>query len=259
MFEGIHYPKVSLWDALCIHALWDEGFYVNVTKLAPYLSRLASLGTRQQVEQQLRSALKTSHEENINYIPCINKHYPKLFQRHAASLFCTAGFPPCEQRPTQDASIDIPHGILDDTPLAVMLGGVAWFAACLWSHRDNSDDEHNENWHYKFRHILEAHFETFTDYPLPRLPAQGFAFCKELYFDCPKGFGHGEPKCILQIFAAVAIFLRNKNALLQCCRRCQIVYTPFSSDAALSTSINESSVNTDAPGTPSQSTSPELY
>ena len=167
-------------------------------------------------------------------------------------MFCTAGFLPCEEHPTQDVSIDIPRGILDDVPLVVMLGGIAWFSACLsLSGVEDDVDGHNEGWHWRFLHNLEDYFQTFTVYSLPKLPAQGFAFCMELSFDCPKVFGDGEPKRVLKIFAAMAIFLRHKNVLLQCCRRCQILYTSFSSDAILSTSINESSVNTNASGIPS--------
>ena len=218
--------------------------------MAPHLSTLASLGARQQIEQQLRSVLKTSHEEDIKYIPCINKCYPKPFRQHATSLFCTAGFLPCEQYPTQDISIDIPQGILDDAPLAVMLGGVAWFAACLSSRCKDSNDEHDGGWHWRFRCILEDCFETCTDYPFPKLPAHGSAFCMELQSDRPGELGDEESKRILKIFTAVAIFLGNKNILLQCCRRCQTLYTRFSSGAIHSTSINESSVDTDASGTP---------
>ena len=214
-----------------------------------------SLGARQRIEHQLWSALKTSHEEDIKYIPYINKRYPKFFRQHAASLFCTAGFPPCEQYPTQDVSIDIPHGILDDAPLAVMLGGVAWFAACLLSCHEGSDDRHDRGWHWKFHCILEDCFETCADYPFPKLPAQGSSFCVELHSDYPEEFGDEESKRVLKIFSAVAIFLSNKNGLLQCCQRCQILYTRVSSGAILPTSINESSVNTDASGIPSQSTS----
>lgn len=207
-----------------------------------------SPGARQQVEQHLRSALKTFREEEIKYIPCINQQYPKPFRRHAASLLCTTGFPPCEQHPTQDVSVDIPDGILDDAPLAVILGGVAWFAACLSSSHKDSDDEHNGSWHCTFRWILQDRFETFT-YPLPKLPTQGFAFCTELSFDCPGQFGDKEPKRILKIFAAVAVFLTNKHVLLpKCCPKCQVLYTRLSLDATLSTNINELSVNTDVSG-----------
>ena len=257
MFEGT-YPKASLWDALCLHALWsnsdDPEFDVNTIGLAPHLSKLVSPGTRKQVEQQLRSAFKTPHEEDITYIPYINEHYPSLLRQHAASLFCTAGFPPCEQYPTQDVSIDIPHGVLDDAPLAVMLGGVAWFAACLMCSDfdfEDSDVKHSEVWHNPFFEILGDFFEIVTEYPFPKLPAQGFAFCIELSLDCPKAFGRDEPKRILRIFAAMAIFLRNKNILLGGCRTCQILCTRFFSDTTRSTSINESSVNTNASGIPS--------
>ena len=210
-------------------------------------------GARPQVEQQLRCALKTPHEEeDITYIPCINEQYPRPLRRHAASLFCTAGFPLCEEHPTQDVSIDIPHGILDDAPLAVILGGVAWFAACLFPSNfdfEGSDDVHHEEWHVIFLEIWGKVVETVTEYPFPKLPTQGFAFCIELFFDYPEPFG-GNKQHILRIFAAMAIFLRNKNVLLGC-RRCQILCTRFFSDTTRSTSINESSVNTDASGIPS--------
>ena len=266
MFEGT-YPKASLWDALCLHALWsdsddpddDPEFDANTIGLAPHLSKLVSPGARQQVEQQLRSALKTPHKEYITYTPCVNEHYPSLLRQHAASLFCTAGFPPCEEHPIQGVSIDIPHGILDDAPLAVMLGGVAWFATCLrWSDFEDSDDEHDEDWHGSYFCILAALVETFTEYPFPKLLAQGFSFFIELSFDFPGEYGHNGPKHILRIFTAVAIFLRNKNVLLQWCRRCQILYSRFSLDATHSTSINESSVNTDASDILSQSTSADI-
>ena len=163
-------------------------------------------------------------------------------------MFCTTGFSPREERPTQTYdSIDIPDGILDDAPLAVILGGVAWFAACLWSCGEDSDNKHNKGWHHWFRRIVENFSETFTDFPFPKLPTQGSAFCIEL----AEEFGDKEPKYILEIFATVAIFLRNKNVVtvLQCCRRCQILFTQFSWGTTLSTSINESPVNTDASGT----------
>ena len=254
-FEGTNYPKVSLWDAICLHALWP-----NATDVTPYLSKLASPGARERVEQLLLSALKISHEEDVEYIPYINKHYPKLFRQHAASLFCTGEFPPRKEDPTQGVSIVIPDGIFDDAPLAVMLGGIAWFAACLlWPGFEDSDDEHNESWHRWFCCKLEDHFDALTVYPLPKLPTQGFAFCKELYFDCSEEFGDKEPKRILKTFAAVVIFLTNKNVLLQCCPRCQILYTQFFSDATLSTIVNELSANTDASGILSQYTSAEFY
>ena len=91
--------------------------------------------------------------------------------------------------------------------------------------------------------------------PLPTLPAQGFAFCMELYFVChEEEFTCEEPKRFLKTFLAVAIFLTSKNVLLQCCRRRQFLYTQFFSDAALSRSINESSMYINASGIPSQST-----
>ena len=223
------------------------------------LSNLASPAARQQVEQQLRCALKKSYED-ITYIPLINEQYPSLLRRDATSVFCTVGFPPREEHPTQVVSIDIPDGILDDAPLAVMLGGVAWFAAslgsCGWA---TSDDKHDKKWHSIFFPILYDHFEAFTDYPLPKLPAQGSAFCTELYFDFLEEFGDEEPMRVLKIFAAVAIFLRNKNVFFQRCRRCQILYTRFFSDTTLSASINELPVNADQSGIPSQSTSAEFY
>ena len=91
--------------------------------------------------------------------------------------------------------------------------------------------------------------ETFTECPLPTLPAQGFAFCIEGYIDChEEGFPCEELKRALKIFAAVAMYLTSKNVLLQCCSRCQFLYTQFFSDAALPRSINELSMNTDASG-----------
>ena len=225
------------------------------------LSNLASPGARQQVEQQLRCALKKSHEEDITYIPLINEQYPSLLRWHATSVFCTVGFPPREERFTQIVSIDILDGILDDAPLAVILGGVAWFAAslrsCGWAIA--SDDEHDKGWHCKFFPILYDHFEAFTDYPLPKLPAQGSAFCTELYFDFLEEFGDEELTRVLKIFAAVAIFLRNKNVMIECCQRCQILYARFFSDTTLSASINELPVSTDQSGIPSQFTSAEFY
>ena len=202
------------------------------------------------MEQQLRSAVRKSHEEDVKYVPHINEHYPGVLRRFAASFFCTAGFPSREEISTQDLLIDIPPAIFDDTSLPVMLGGIAWFAACIWlpcfGDRNN---EHNPAWHSRFRCILGDYIETFTECPLPTLPAQGFEFCIELYFDCPgREFTCEEPKRALKIFVAVAMFLTNKNFLLQCCPRCRFLYTQFFSDAALSRSINESSVNTDAFG-----------
>ena len=211
------------------------------------------------MEQQLRSGLKTPHKEDITYIPYINEQYPSALRRHVTSLFCTAGFPPHEEHPTQDASSDVPGGILDDAPLAVLLGGVAWFAACLGSRGRNDDDEHDDEWHSIFFRILYDHFEAFADYPLPKLPAQGSAFCTELYFDFLEEVGDEEPTRVLKIFAAVAIFLRNKNVLLQCCPRCQILYTRFFPDTTLPASINELPVNTDQSGILSRSTFVEFY
>ena len=202
------------------------------------------------MEQQLRSAVKKSHDEDIKYVPHINEHYPRVLRPSAASFFCAAGSPSREEHPTQRLSIDIQPGILDDTPLAVMLGGIAWFATCIWlPHIGDWNNEHNLMWHQRFRRILEDYIGAFTECLLPTLPAQGFAFCKELYFDCYRGeFPCGKPKWVLKIFAAVAMCLTSKNILLQCCPRCQFLYTQFFSDAALSGSIDESSVNTDASG-----------
>ena len=239
-----------LWDALCVHALWDDEPEINAITFSPHLSKLTSLDARQQVEQQLWSAVKKSHYEDIKYVPHVNEHYPRGIRQFAASFFCTAGLPSREEHPTQDLVIDIPPGILDNTPLAVMLGGIAWFAAytqlsCL----DDSNDNHDHTWHRSFCWIVEDYMEIFTECPLPMLPAQGFAFCMEVYFDCyDEGFPCGEPKRVLKIFAAVAIHLTSKNVLLQCCPRCQFLYTQFFSDAALSGSINESSANTHASG-----------
>ena len=71
----------------------------------------------------------------------------------------------------------------------------------------------------------------------------------ELYFDWRENeYTCEEPKRVLKIFAAVAMYLTSKNVLLQCCPRCQFLYTQFFSDAALSGSIDESFVNTDASG-----------
>ena len=201
------------------------------------------------MEQQLRSAVRISHEEDIKCAPHINEHYPEVLRQSATSFFCTAGSPSREEHPTQHLPIDIPPGILNDAPLAVMLGGIAWLAACIWMPCfGDSDDDHNEDWHSRFHCLLADYIQTFTECPLPTLPAQGFAFCKELHFDFPKGFGYDEPKRIFQIFASIAIFLTNKNVLLQCCPRCQFLYTQFFSDVALSRSINKSSVNTGVSG-----------
>ena len=86
-FEGTNYPKVSLWDAICLHALWS-----NATDVAPYLSKLASPGARERVEQQLLSALKISHEEDVEYIPYINKHYPKYSSNMQHRCFALVNF-----------------------------------------------------------------------------------------------------------------------------------------------------------------------
>ena len=202
------------------------------------------------MEQQLRSAVRISHEEYIRCAPHINEHYPRGLRHSAASFFCTAGSLSREEHPTQYLSIDIPPGILDDTPLAVMLGGIAWFAACIWMPCfGDGDDNHNGEWHWRFHYLLESYVQTFTECPPPTLPAQGFAFCMELYFDWRENeYTCEEPKWVLKIFAAVAMYLTSKNVLLQCCPRCQFLYTQFFSDAALSGSIDESFVNTDASG-----------
>ena len=226
------------------------------------LSKLVSPGARPQVEQQLRRALKKSHED-IKYIPHINEQYPSTLRRHAASLFCTAGFLPREEHPTQDVSIDIPDGILDDVPLAVLLGGVAWFATCLDSPDEgDNDDKHDDNWHSIFCYILYHPLGAFIDFPPPKLSAQISNFYIGLYFDLPDFWDFDtceERKRFLKIFSAVAIFLRNKNVLFQCCRRCQVLFTRFFWDATFFASINESSVITDSSGILSQSISATLY
>ena len=73
-------------DALCAHALWDDRLEYNMLTTAPYLSKLTSLDARQQVEQQLQSAVSKSHEEDIKYVPHINEHYPKALSATICSI-----------------------------------------------------------------------------------------------------------------------------------------------------------------------------
>ena len=70
-------------------------------------------------------SVRKSHDEDIKYVPHINEHYPGVLRQFAASFFCTAEFPSHEEHPTQDLAIDIPPGIPNNTPLTVILGGIA--------------------------------------------------------------------------------------------------------------------------------------
>jgi len=227
--QGTH-PKVPLWDALCLRAIWydEDDNSLAVAKVA-LLSRLVGPGARQQVEQQLRSRLVVSDEQDVTYMPYINDHFPDESREYAAWLSCTAGLPPCTGHLT-NVSIDIPDGLLDGAPLAVILGANAWLAACLQSPPvQNGNDTHDEGWHIEFWWTLQRCFKTFTKYPPPKLSVEGVAFCTELYFDCePHVFGGELPTHstlhILKTFVAVAIFLRKKNVLLHCCRRCQVLF-----------------------------------
>ena len=159
-------------------------------------------------------SVRKSHDEDIKYVPHINEHYPGVLRQFAASFFCTAEFLSHEEHPTQDLAIDILPGIPDNTPLAVMLGGIAWLAAYIQlSCSEDSNNNHNHAWHQSFCWIVEGYMETFTECPLPTLPAQGFAFCIEGYIDChEEGFPCEELKRALKIFAAVAMYLTSKNS-----------------------------------------------
>ena len=247
--QGTH-PKVPLWDALCFRAIWCEEDNSLAIAKASFLSRLVDLGARQQVEQRLQSRLMIFHTQDITYIPYINDHYPERLHECAAWLSCTAGLPPLIEDLSRDVSIDIPAGLLDDAPPTVILGANAWVAACLQSSPvQNGNDEHDEGWHHRFWLTLQIWLETFTEYPLPEFSLKDVTFCKELYVDCdPWTFGHEEPKHTLQIFVAVAIFLRNKNVLLHCCRRCQVLFARFFSDTALSASLGDLSLDSDGSG-----------
>ena len=244
------HPKVPLWDALCFCAvLFDEDKSL-VLERAAFLSRLVGREARQQVEQQLRSRLVISDTQDITYMPYINDHYPGKLRQCAAWLSCTAGLPLLVGNLTHDVPRDIPDGLLDDAPLAVILGANAWIAACLRSPLvHNRNGGHDEGWHSEFQGTLQAWFETFTEYPLPKLSLEGVAFCAELYFGCaPQLFGDEEPKRTLKTFLAVAIFLRKKSVLLHCCRRCQVLFAHFFSDTALSASLSDLSLDSDESG-----------
>ena len=248
--QGTHL-KVPLWDVLCLRATWNEDDDDCPSFAgAAFFSRLVGPGARQQVEQQLRSRLVMSDEQDVSYIPYINDH-PHRLRKCAAWLSCTAGLPPCTEHLTQDASIDIPDGVLDDAPLAVILGATAWVAACLRSPLvENDGDRHDRGWHFRFWSTLYLWFESLTEYPPLKFSLEGLAFCAELYFDCHEHwevFGKG-PKHTLKTFVAVAIFLRNKNLLLHCCRRCQVLFARFFSDTALSASLGDLSLDSDDSG-----------
>ena len=212
---------------------------------AAFLSRLVSPGARQQVEQQLRSRLVISLRQDVTYMPYINDHYPDELRECAAWLSCTAGLPPCTENLT---SIDIRDGLLDDASLAVVLGVNTWVAACLQSPPvRNGNDEHDEEWHDTFWSTLQPLLEAFTEYPLPKLSLKGVAFSAQLCFDGGSWLfsGHGgklDPRT-LKTFVVVAIFLGNKNGLLHCCRRCQVLCAPFFSDTVLSASLGDLSLD----------------
>ncbi|KIM70924.1 hypothetical protein SCLCIDRAFT_1207123 [Scleroderma citrinum Foug A] len=236
-FQGT-LPRVPLWDALCFGAIEESGSTSLALAKAAFLSRLVSPGARQRVQLQLRSRLVISHRQDVTYMPYINDHYPRQLRPCAAWLSCTAGLPPCTEHLT---SIDIRDGLLDDAPLVVILGVIAWVAACLESPPvRNGNDEHDEEWHNTFRSTL---LETFTECPLPKLSLKGVAFCAELCFDggprlfSDDGDSELDPRT-LKTFVAVAIFLRNKNVLLHCCRRCQVLFARFFSDTVLSASLD---------------------
>ena len=245
--QGTH-PRATLWDALCLHAIWEsEGNSSLAFANAAFLSRLVGPGARQQVEQQLRSRLVISDGQDVTYMPYVNDHYPHQLRRCAAWLSCTAGLPSCTDS-EHLTSIDIPDGLLDDASLAVILGTYTWIAACLQSPPvQNGNDEHDKRWHTTFQYTLHMWFDTFTEYLHPKLSLKGVAFCAELCFDGGSWLfsGHGgklDPRT-LKTFVAVAIFLRNKNGLLHCCRRCQVLYARFFSDTVLSASLGDLSLD----------------
>ena len=75
-------------DVLCIYALWDgeESLFMGDPRLlASYLFKVASPGARQQVEHQLRFALKIRQEKYIKYIPCISTAIGIIRPRTTAS------------------------------------------------------------------------------------------------------------------------------------------------------------------------------
>ena len=246
-------PKVPLWDTLCLHAIWKEKEDNTslASERAAFLSRLVGPGASQQLEQQLRFRLVVPRGQDITYIPYINNHYPAELRGCAAWLSCTAGLPPCTEHLTQGASIDVPDGVLDDAPLAVISGVNAWVTACLLSSPvQKSTDKHDEGWHSLFLETLQKWFEAFPKYPLPNLSVEGVAFCAELCFDCGPHwvFGNRKLKRSLKTFVAVAIFLRKKSVLLHCCRRCQVIFARFFSDTTLSASLGDLSLDSDESG-----------
>ena len=252
--QGTH-PRVPLWDALCLHAIWgsEDDSSLAFAK-AEFLSRLVSPGARQQVEQRLRSQLVISPQD-VTYMPYINDHYPRQLRECAAWLSCTAGLQSCTDS-EHLTSIDIPDGLLDDASLAVILGTCAWVVACLrphWNPVQNGNDRHDEEWHDTFRWTLQMWFDTYTEYPHPKLSLKGVAFCAELCFDGGPCFFSDDGEDLelaptLKTFVAVAIFLRNKSVLLHCCRRCQVLFARFFSDTALSASLGDLSLDSDESG-----------
>ena len=247
--QGAH-PKVPLWDVLCLRAtLYDEDDNSLAVAKAALLSRLVGPGARQRVEQQLLSRLVMSDEQGVTYMPYINNHFPDELRECAAWLSCTAGLPPCTKLLT-NASIDIPDGLLDGAPPALILGTIAWFAACLQSPPVQSDnDKHDGGWHREFHCTLQLWFETFTECALPKLSLKDVAFYADLAFDCERWiFGHEKPEHNLKTFVVVAIFLRKKDVPLHCCRRCQALFARSFSDTVLSASPGALSLDSDDPG-----------
>jgi len=168
-------------------------------------------------------------------------------------LSCTAGLPSCTEHLTQDVPIDIPDGLLNGAPLAIILGATAWVAACLRSHPVQNGNGHDDRWHKEFRGISNSWFAIFDDPhdKLPELSVKGFEFLEELYSDGVPWFNvdkEEESMCTLKTFVTVAIFLRNKNVLLHCCRRCQVLFARFFLDTALSASLGDLSLDSDESG-----------
>lgn len=232
-------PKVPLWDTLCFYAVSGECYGNTTNSLATCISGLVSPGARPNLEQNLRSQLVAPAEFDPTYIPHINLHYPDQLRKCAASLVCTAGLLPREERHTQDISIKVPDGVLDDAPLTVMLGAIAWFAACQVSFLFDKN-KHDKTWHNEFYSIVTAGLELFPQCSIPVLSEKGLAFCKVL--GCQSRVFDGEEReRTLKIFVGVAIFLSSKQELpLDWCPKCQFLYE------AILVSDDESSSNNDS-------------
>lgn len=202
---------------LCCYAICPEA---DISFAASF-ARLVSLGARHQVEHKIRSQLVPFHGEDIEYPP----YYPEPLRDWATSL----SFTDSDISHGQIFAVHILNGILNDAPLAVMLGAIAWFDAWFDVSFPESNDEHDKIWHDRFNFMLMDLLNMiFAEYPLPELSAQGLSFCIELSFDCPETFSSIEPKRTLKTFAAIVMLLRSRDIPLHCCRGCTFLCTYFS-------------------------------